>query len=271
MQLNSQNITLPNEIILNILSFLEYNDLEITGKVSSVWKVLSEILIRKAASLKTRRLAFGRNAWKLIGDSGVEPPLSRKIDEIMNRTCPFWPEKKISETHMLVLLPKTMNRKTMTFNQLNELELETKDNRNISISTTDTIKNLFGSVPIENSRWVLISKEIIPGTLNENYCVQVKKIDDIAKKTGLPYSMPSFLETVLCTVSDLVKPDESYSLFGGLEKYQFTRCKSEPLIPFDIRVGDVCNNGFLVQFFPTNASCEYTGALALMSLDKLSA
>jgi len=57
-------------------------------------------------------MAFGAADWKkYFGDVGVEPPLPANIDAILNGPCPIWSGKKVKETHLLMLVPSTVNGK----------------------------------------------------------------------------------------------------------------------------------------------------------------
>ena len=65
---------------------------------------------------------FGADMWAhYFGDVGVEPPLPSNIDEILKSPCPFWPDKTIGQTHLLTLIPETVEGKPFTLNLLNEL------------------------------------------------------------------------------------------------------------------------------------------------------
>jgi len=64
---------------------------------------------------------LGRSCGKVVfGDIGVEPPLPQNIHEILHNPCPFWPEKKVKDTHLLVLIPKTVNGQLLTLANLKE-------------------------------------------------------------------------------------------------------------------------------------------------------
>ena len=65
---------------------------------------------------------FGKAEWeKYIGIVGEEPPLPSDIEEILNDPCPFWPNKKVHETHVLCLIPQTVNGKPLNLKSLGEL------------------------------------------------------------------------------------------------------------------------------------------------------
>lgn len=67
-------------------------------------------------------IAFGKVLWeKYIGDVGTEPPLPSNIHEILQSPCPFFPGKNVYETHLLMLIPQTVNGKSLTLNYLEGL------------------------------------------------------------------------------------------------------------------------------------------------------
>ena len=72
--------------------------------------------------LKVPQCAFGKEKWEeYFGDVGVEPALPPNILEILSSPCPFWPGKKVEETHLLVLIPEKVNGKPLTLKTLGEL------------------------------------------------------------------------------------------------------------------------------------------------------
>ena len=66
--------------------------------------------------------AFGKAKWATyFGDIGMEPPLPPNIHQILQSPCPFWSGKKVEETHLLVLIPQTVNGKALTLDYLEQL------------------------------------------------------------------------------------------------------------------------------------------------------
>jgi hypothetical protein len=66
---------------------------------------------------------LGAEAWRKQGiDVRVEPPLPSTItEELLNSDCPLHPREKIKDTHLLVLVPKTVNGEPYTALKLDEL------------------------------------------------------------------------------------------------------------------------------------------------------
>src|ERR1700733_14909271 len=60
-------------------------------------------------------VSFGKaQCEKYFGDVGIEPPLPPDIEQILDASCPFWPGKKVKETHLLTLIPQTVNGQSLT-------------------------------------------------------------------------------------------------------------------------------------------------------------
>ena len=56
------------------------------------------------------KIFFGKKHWETyFGDVGDEPPLPGGIEAILQSPCPYNPEKKLEETHLLTLIPKSVN------------------------------------------------------------------------------------------------------------------------------------------------------------------
>jgi hypothetical protein len=65
---------------------------------------------------------FGAKEWaQYFGEVGEELFLPSEIDEILGGLCPFWPEKAVKDTHLLVLMPAAVNDKPFSLNLLSEL------------------------------------------------------------------------------------------------------------------------------------------------------
>ena len=67
-------------------------------------------------------MPLGRQNGKwYFGDIGEEPPLPPNIYEILASPCPFDPKKTVRETHILVLVPATVDGTPLTLNLLGKL------------------------------------------------------------------------------------------------------------------------------------------------------
>jgi hypothetical protein len=105
---------------------------------------------------------LGAEAWRKQGiDVGVEPPLPSTItEELLKSDCPLHPGEKIKDTHLLVLVPKTVNGEPYTAVKLDELCSTRKGSGdNLIYAGWDSWQSQeWASAPQSRSEWVLIPK-----------------------------------------------------------------------------------------------------------------
>ena len=162
-----------------------------------------------ASPFSVSTLVFGVQAWRrYFGEVGVEPPLPPDIDEILHSACPFWPDRAVKDTHLLVLIPSTVDGKAFTLDLLGEL---VKNPRGGGYSTQyflydDEVQRLSGDVYSSSSYWVLLTRDVLPGSRNKPYVDQQALI---ATQTShidhAPYEIPHVLEAATAIVSHYVR------------------------------------------------------------------
>ena len=154
-------------------------------------------------------IAFGKAEWeKYFGDIGEEPPLPANIEGILNEPCSFWQGAKVKETHLLVLIPNTVNRKPFTLNWLGKLIQKPKSGY--------ATKYLFYAKPARRavgnksyySHWVLMTRDIIPTSRCASYSRCCWLIANHSKNTGLPYELPHLLEATTSILMHYVRTRE---------------------------------------------------------------
>ena len=154
-------------------------------------------------------IAFGKDEWgKYFGDVVIEPPLPANIENILNEPCSFWPEKKVKETHLLVLIPNTVNGKPFTMNYLGELIQKPKSGHSTKYEYySDYAKKAVGDKSYP-SHWVLMTRDIIPGSRDKRCKECGNMIANHRKKTGIPYELPNLLEATASILMHYVKTGE---------------------------------------------------------------
>ena len=173
----------------------------------------------------TRPPCFGKKEWaKYFGEIGVEPPLPQNIHEILNSPCLFWPDKKVSDTHLLVLVPATVNGKPLTLNSLEELIQKPKEGHKTKYNYyRDHVKNELGNQST-SSHWVLMTRDVIPESRSKAYEDQKKLVAAYAQKSGQPYELPTALDAMTCILMEHVQT--------GIKLYNdnpltYTRCQEK--------------------------------------------
>ena len=168
-------------------------------------------------------IAFGKDQWALyFGDIGTEPPLPPNIEEILNAPCPFWPDKKVKETHLLTLIPATVNGKPLTLKTLGELIKSPKQ------GTATKYRSFYpGEYKDEGtpqSHWVLMGRDVLPGTRSKSYAEQQKVLSSYKDKGGAPYEAPLLLDA---TVSILMEHVRSGTRLFSNNPWTYTRCQEK--------------------------------------------
>lgn len=111
--------------------------------------------------------ALGRNflggaAWQKIGiDVGEAPPIPEAITpELLERSCPFIPDKQMKDTHLLVLVPHRVNGWALSPKNLNFVcESHNRSGRALINHEFDVWQGeAWASQPQSHSEWVLLSK-----------------------------------------------------------------------------------------------------------------
>ena len=168
-------------------------------------KVISNVKV----SYSIPSIAFGQADWeKYFGDIGLEPPLPPNIEEILNKPCSFWPDKKVKETHLLVLIPNTVNGKPFTMNCLAELIQKPKSGHSTKYryyydGASETVGDK--SYP---SHWALMTRDIIPGSRGKLCKECLDMVANHSKKIGIPYELPHLLEATASILMHYVKTGE---------------------------------------------------------------
>ena len=169
-------------------------------------------------------IAFGKADWeKYFGPIGEEPPLPPDIERTLQSPCPIWPDKSVQETHLLTLIPTAVNGKPLTLDNLLELmKCPQVGVRPLNYSSYhDLVKSVLGSQSPHKATWVLMTKDVIPGSRSQTYRAQLDLIKDISSRSGLPYELPGALDAAVSILMHYVKSGER--LYTD-SPWTYTRC-----------------------------------------------
>jgi WD40 repeat protein len=183
---------------------------------------LAPVLPKSSAKPALPAIAFGKEEWATyIGDVDDVPPLPPDIDKILQSPCPFWPDKKVGETHLLTLIPKKVNGKPLTLNYLSSLI--PKHGKAMQYSWYwDEIKKEYGEKPLQNSYWALMTRDVIPGSRGKRYNDQARLLKELSQKAKVPYEVPHLLEAVTCIFMEYLRTEKD--LYGE-NPLTYTRCQ----------------------------------------------
>lgn len=242
---------LPEELILEIFSYLDFATLGRACFVNREWRRIASDetlwkkaeVYEKAVSSKKWAQWFGEEAVK---DEDLEEEwrsLPWNIAGILECRCPIFPEKKVIDTHMLVRLPKTLNG-ALTLKSLGELAKKyfPDNDTGYRIIRSAIIKKQ-GDKSIDKSQWVLMTKDVLPGSRKKSYNEQKKIIDNLAEKSLISYEVPQTLESVTCIFSQYL--GSNIRLFNDSPS-TYTRCQ-ENIHGYQMVVGGFASDGFDVD------------------------
>ena len=192
-----------------------------------------------------RDTVFGQKEWeKHFGSIGIEPRLPANILGILNEPCSFWPDKKVKETHLLVLIPNTVNGKAFTMNYLEELIQKPKSGH----STKYEYYNDYAKEAVEDksypSHWVLMTRDIIPGSRDKWWKECSDMIANYRKKTVIPYELPNLLEATASILMHYVKTGER--LYSD-DPWTYTYIQDVSKDKYTLGVGGFAAGGLLVS------------------------
>jgi hypothetical protein len=195
---------------------------------------LKEKAILAEQKRKMREDLFGKAKWeKYFGDIGVEPPLPKDIMEVLKNPCPYWEGKKVEETHMLVLIPKTVDGKLLTLNTLQELIQNPKGGGHPTKYSTyyDVIQK--ECQPVSASYWALITKDVLPNSRNKTYAEQQTLIKG-------SYAVPGALEV---TTAILMRHVQTGERIYTDNPWTYTRCQELLSNGYRVWVGGFGSSG----------------------------
>jgi hypothetical protein len=169
--------------------------------------------------------SFGAEEWRrYFGEVEEAPPLPAHIVDTLNSACPFWSGKLVKDTHLLVLIPATVNGEPFSLDLLSELIQHPQGGghstqyRYYGAST----KQQFGTQSPVASYWVLMTRDVLEGSRNETYASQQALVAQHASRTGLPYELPGALEAATAILSHYVRSGER--LYADAPS-TYTRCQ----------------------------------------------
>ena len=155
--------------------------------------------------------AFGAEEWsRYFGEVGAVPPLPEHIVDTLNSPCPFWAGEVVKDTHLLVLIPATVAGRPFSLNLLGEL---IRRPRGGGYATdydgyADDVRIQLGTQSPEHSYWVLMTRDVLEGSMYKTYASQIVLVAHHAGRTGLPYWLPSALEAATAILSNYVRSGE---------------------------------------------------------------
>ena len=249
---------LPSYAVLEIFSYLNLATLGTICRVSKHWKQLVDTHDLWKITLY-REIAFGNDKWaKCFGADVVKNedtkeefsslPLHAFIEDCKKFKSIF-PEKNAKDSLMLVRLPKTLNEQ-FTLKSLGELAKKYFKDSDAGYGLIwSSIVHELGDKPIDKSHWVLMTKDVLPGSRNKSYDEQQQIVTELAEQSPIRYGVPGVLESAACILSQYFGSNTRLFSHNPLT---YTRCKEEVrgyqivvggFAPAGLSVNDGCDDG----------------------------
>jgi hypothetical protein len=180
----------------------------------------------KAVRLLALR-TLGEVEWKYyFGKVGATPDLPSDMVTILDSPCPFWPSKKVRDTHLLVLIPATVDGAPFSLNLLKELIQHPKNGGHKTKYRyyASDVQAQLGASSLAASYWLLMTRDVLPGSRDKTYANQKKLVAAHARRTSLPYELPTALEAATAILAHHVRNGERlYSKNNN--PWTYTRCQ----------------------------------------------
>jgi hypothetical protein len=188
--------------------------------------------------------SFGAFAWqRYYGEVGEEPALPDDIEATLDASCPFWPDRKVRDTHLLVLMPATVDGIPFSLNLLKELIERPKSggHRTRYNDYDSRVQEQVGSNTPDRSYWLLMTRDVLPESRCKTYADQKALVAAHASRTGLPYELPKVLEAATAILTRHVQNGERLCSDHYRQAYmrcqELIRCKFGSEYQYPVVVG----------------------------------
>lgn len=246
-QKNSPN--LPWELIQNTFSYLnliELGDCRFLSKKCKLLVADEGFLARTYADR-----SFGKKKWAIyLGDIPEEPALPKNIHSIMQAPCPIWKGKKVLQTHVLALIPKSVNKEPLTIKSLATLVKVPRQGKATRYGITMGKLNEITSQTVDRTHWVLMTRDVLPDSHTRTEEYQSALVATLNQKAQVKYEVPKVIQASVCIFMKYIT--------SGMYIYNesCTRCQEKGYFEHDqnklyypLVVGDCYNSGLAVSTY----------------------
>lgn len=165
---------------------------------------------------------FGKKKWNIyFGDVGEVDPLPKALVKSLQEPCPFWPGKRVKETHIACWIPEKVNGIDLNLHFLGELVKNPL--RGLASKYSDICSEVMidqGTASFKKGYWVLLTKTVIEETQYKSY----EKKKDLFKNYP-EYEMPKLLPAAIAIFTHHVWTGEY--LYGCGSVGNMTSCQEK--------------------------------------------
>jgi len=219
------------DLCLRIIQYLIGSDFQRSSEdigslylVSRNWTALLSSL-EYTEPIKTMLIAafsFNKLKWEeYIGDVGEEPFFPANMHQILQSQCSIWPGKKVEQTHILTLVPKTVNGEPLTLKLMDSRVKKPKKENETKLR--DSSFYSYDKTAVKKSHWVLMTKDVIPDSRRKSYSDQ-QQLAKAYNKNGIEYEVPKLLDVAVSVFMEYVQTGER--LLSD-KPWTYTRCREQ--------------------------------------------
>lgn len=245
----------PTFIRVAVDAAIVHNPQEAEGRPKGLPSPIVDLVVSYLEVFSGRASIFGKNEWDtLCGRVALAPSLPSDIEQIWQSPCPVFPGKRICETHVLVYLPLLVDKKPLTLNSFGEIAKRYFPKNEAGYTKFYCGKldaDALGDRPNERSSWVLMTKDVIPGSRKKSYAEQQTLVTDLAAKAFAPYEVPMTLEASVCILTQYFSSynNSQTRLFDwdpGIMSWTYTHCQDFLNAGYKMVVGRFVSDGLEV-------------------------
>jgi len=226
-----------DDLVTAIINVREPNGNRQAALVPDIAGIIADYL-PKSAPLDM----FGSEEWNsLFGRVAPASPPSPELIDLLQSPCPFFPGKRIDQSHLLVYIPNHVDGKPLTPNSMEEYAKNPKTGQNLSKYdfVGPQIMNRCGG--LEGAPcWVLITRNVIPGSRDKSYKTQQTMVESAAKGE---WEVPSLRDVIVCVFAKHAK--SGFRMLSDRPQLTYTRCR-EKIRGNQIVVGGLVSAGLHV-------------------------
>jgi len=221
------SVEFVQDVLTELFAYLNNADMVRAFLVCRKWAGIEKDRVLRIQMV--RNFAFGKRDWeRFYGQVGEEPLLKESVYKALVSQCLFWPDKKVSDTHLLVLIPETVDGKPLTLDSLGEMIKHPRQGPATKYSYySAAVKKEFGGVA-RPSHWALMTRDVIPESRNQTYADQCDLVASHAKEKNLPLELPLALDAAASILMHHVKTGDPLFTDDKLGKeFTHTRCQEK--------------------------------------------
>jgi hypothetical protein len=149
----------------------------------------------------------------------------------------------VSQTHILVFVPQTVNDRPLDLQYLGELMLKYFPGHDSSYRSLYLGAYVDGPAPA--SHWVLLTRGVIEGSRSQSYEDQQVLLASLCEKAHVSYEVPKILDVAVCLFMEYIRtgtrlyPDDPWTL---------TRCQEKYNANWQLGVGGFAPGGLSVNY-----------------------